>query len=306
MERKRSIAMNKIPLNRIFIYIIIVIVVFPGTASAFSYEESEITVPWGEGPCEVYTDFWEFDWSKAWELEPWYTTACDAFGDTAYIYDFNPETSEASIIEINFETLEISEWSVFNPSIYPPTHMHIIGGQDEFFIAVPTQYICYDYQRNVLWQFNLPRVGNTTTPLSELYILNDNLWGIVVMVSTKDPVTHKFHDSYELWKLNTLGEIVARVRLEEQSNKYVFDISADGDVAYGEFVDMYEGVYKWGEDGKLLRREGSQIWEFEWYEGPENFVWGLQWRLKPLYNGTVYSFEYTEEGIRIKRYTYVP
>jgi PKD repeat protein len=70
---------------------------------------------------------------------------------------------------------------------------------------------------------------------------------------------------------------------------------------------MYGGVFTWNEDGNLVRQEGGQMYEFPRGDDPnEDFFDAPWWQLKPYYDGTVYSFEYTEEGIRIKRYTYVP
>jgi hypothetical protein len=56
----------------------------------------------------------------------------------------------------------------------------------------------------------------------------------------------------------------------------------------------------------MERVEKGQKWIFQHNRGPENFIRVPRWDMKPLQDGTVYSFEYTEEGIRITRYEYIP
>ena len=76
----------------------------------------------------------------------------------------------------------------------------------------------------------------------------------------------------------------------------------DGEVAWDEYVDMYGGIYTEEEGGVLRRSRDGKYYDFVW-EYHEEFWDSLpRWYFHPQYNGSVYSFEYTDEGLRIRRY----
>ncbi len=280
----------------------------PVCAFAWSYEMTdEFVVPWGDEPGEAYTDFWEFDWSIAWEEEPWYTTASDSYEQSIYIYDYNLEMKEPSIIEVNMLSGEIIEQVHAQLPKIPVSGLNIIGDQDEFIIIEGGEtYLCYDYQYNLIWEIDIPWDYIEAVPRSSLYKLSDGLLGIVVTILIEDPYSHLVSTECQLWRLNTSGEIVEVVTISSQDCGFVFDISVNGEVSMGAYIDEYGGIFRWNEDGNLVRFGDGQEWEFTWYEGPVNFICAPRWRLKPHFDGSVSSFEYTEEGIRLRRYEYIP
>ena len=279
--------------------IIILIVVLSNSALAFSYEADEVVIPWGTAHGQAYTDYFEFDWSLLGINFPYYTIAWDIYESTAYILDWVPGTSEGSLIQYNFDTSQLLEESIGVISL--PEGIKVLATQDEYFIVESTSvdYICFDYDYTKLWEFDRPKEGEYFSSVSDLYKLNGGLWG-VVMEGYVPPL------SSELWKLSTLGEIIARVHVQTPTeDSYVIDISPEGAVTWSPFVDMFGGVYTQNNEGNFERQEDGQIWEFTTCQSPEFFLFGST-DFKPSYDGTVYTREYTLEGIRIKRYTYVP
>jgi len=296
-----------IAINKCVIYLMLILlfVTLTGnTAYAYSYEVTERLVPWGDGPGEVYTDVFDFDWGQfEYGIEPIYPEAWDSWESTAYICDFDMNSLNASLIEINMNTGQVLETTIDYP-VYPE-EIKIIGGEDEYFVLGQGQYWCYDYDLSKIWAIGLASIDKVACLNSSIYKLNNNLWGVVMTISEGwgQP------NSYELWKINLSNELVGRVLLDPplEGESCVFDISPDGEVSFGSYTDMYGGISRWNSEGNLERREGGRIWEFENPdEAPEGFLYGPAHDLKVNYDASVFSFQYTEEGIKIKRYKYVP
>jgi len=281
-----------------FIIICMVILCIP--AFAFTYEIDEMVVPWGTEPGQVYTDYYSFD--PFWEPQdfPLYTTAWDIYENTAYIIDQEPETYGISLIQYNFDTGQIIEEDI-GVTLTPDT-LKVLASEDEYFLVESylMGYTCYDYNFNILWDLLLPEVEETCFAYSDLYKLNDNLWGVVVKFSDAVP------PRYELWKMTATEEIISREPLQlPTEDSRVVSISPEGEITWSPFVDMYGGVYGYNDQGNFERKEGDQVLEFPIAPSPEGFWLGPD-PAKPFYDGTVYTFEYTEDGIRLRRYTLLP
>jgi len=283
-----------------FTFVIIWMVILCIPAFAFTYDIDEMVIPWGTGPGKAYTDYSESDWLSMDVGFPFYSTAWDVYGSTAYVIDMEPGEAEVSLIQYNFDTGQLIEESM--GAIPTPDTLKVLGAENEYILieSFLAGYICYDYNFNKLWEFMLPEVEELSFPYSELYKLDGGLWGAVVEFPDSVP------PRYELWKVTTTEEIIASepAQLPAEDSKVV-GISPAGEITWSPFVDMYGGVYSYDDQGNFERREDGELLEFPISPSPEGFWLGTN-PAKPFYDGTVFTFEYTEAGIRLKRYTLQP
>jgi hypothetical protein len=282
----------------IICFIIIWIAALCIPASAFSYKTDEVLIPWGTEAGQVYTDLYTPDsfWASSGFFA--YTTAWGKYEGTAYILDLD-ESSEGSLIQYNFDTGQLIEESIGEMMVQDS--LQVPGSENEYIItdSIFEGYTCYDRNFNKVWGFTLPE-DISIVAWGDLYKLNDSLWGVVVKFFTVEP------PRFELWKLTTAGEIITKSPvLLPAENSRVVDISPKGEITWSPYTDKYGGVYTFNDQGNYERQQGGQVWEFVIAPNPEEFFLGPT-PAKPSYDGTVFTFEYTYDGIILKRYTLIP
>jgi len=277
----------------------LLVIVLETTAFCYTYEITDaIIIPWGMDENEVYTDMFDFDWDYYPYRTPIFPTTWDAYENSVYIIDSNPN-GNVKLLKIEVCNQEVHT-NILNMS-YSPHWLNIIDNEGgKYIINTLGIFTCFNNENNKIWEFESEDVNHI---ISEMYEIENGLLGIVVEMRESGPNGHYWD---EFRKYDTEGNLIENELIDKPLNSYyVMDISTEGDI-YWEYEDTLGGKYAFAEGG-MVRMADEGTWLFT-YEGEEDFdfVYNILWHFIPQKDASVYSLEYMSDGIHIKRYEYIP